>query len=168
MKTEQKICIHTSVFVSFLLRFHPSTLNKMRFWKRSSKREQDTFVTSAKTMVTFVLCCHKYCFKRLKFTSFFNLVTRFLFNLCFESGVEVLAGKHALSWRQRFWKAPFSCNYIIKTYGCVFKCLRTQKRFQMSPFPKTRASVFDRCSVVARWKRIVRIENDAFSNENVF
>ena len=50
MKTEQKICIHTSVFVSFSLRFHSSTL--MRFWKRSSKREQDTFVTSAQTMVT--------------------------------------------------------------------------------------------------------------------
>ena len=54
MKTEQKICIHTSVFVSFSLRFHPSTL--MRFWKWSSKRQQDTFVTSAQTMVTFVLC----------------------------------------------------------------------------------------------------------------
>ena len=33
----------------------------------------------------------------------------------------------------------------------------------MSSFPKTKASVFDPCSVVARWKRI---ENDAFSNEN--
>ena len=54
MKTEQKICIQTSVFASFSLRFHPSTL--MRFWKRSSKREQDIFVTSAKTMVTFVFC----------------------------------------------------------------------------------------------------------------
>ena len=160
MKTKQKICIHTSVFVSFSLRFHPSTL--MRFWKRSSKREQDAYVTSAQTMVTFVLCCRKYCFKRLTFTSFFfNLVTRFLFDSCFESGVGVLAGKNASSWRQRFWKAPFSCNHI-KTYRCVFKCLRIQKRFQMSPFPKTKASVFDRCSMVARWKRI---ENDAFSNE---
>ena len=61
-----------------------------------------------------------------------------------------------------YLKAPFSCNHI-KTYRGVFKCLRIQKRFQMSPFPKTKASVFDRCSVVARWKRI---ENDAFSNEN--
>ena len=33
----------------------------------------------------------------------------------------------------------------------------------MSPFPKTKASVFDRFSVVAR---LERIENDAFSNEN--
>ena len=35
----------------------------------------------------------------------------------------------------------------------------------MSPFPKTKASVFDRYSVVARLKRI---ENNAFSNELVW
>ena len=36
------------------------------------------------------------------------------------------------------------------TYRCVFKFLRIQKGFQISPFPKTKASVYDRCSVVAR------------------
>ena len=70
--------------------------------------------------------------------------------------------QQCIIWRQRFRKAPFSCDHI-KTYRCVFKCLRIQKRFQVSPFSKTEAPVFDRCSVVARWKRI---ENDAFSNEN--
>ena len=71
--------------------------------------------------------CRKYCFKRLKFTSFF------------------LFGN---SWRQRFWKASFSCNHI-KTYRCVFKCLRIQKRFQMSPFRKRRPPF----SIVAVWLR---------------
>ena len=47
-------------------------------------------------------------------------------------------------------KLRFRANMHIKTYRCVFKFLRTQKRFQMSPFPKTKSSVFDRCSVVAR------------------
>ena len=51
----------------------------------------------------------------------------------------------------------------VSGFRSVFKCLRIQERFQMSPFPKTKASIFDRCSVVARWKRI---ENDAFSDEN--
>ena len=51
----------------------------MRFCKRSGKREQDTFVTSAQTMVTFGLCCHKYCFKKLNFTSFFFIFGKLFF-----------------------------------------------------------------------------------------
>ena len=38
----------------------------------------------------------------------------------------------------------------VSGFRSVFKSLRIQKRFQMSPFPKMKASVFDRCNVVAR------------------
>ena len=93
--------------------------------------------------------------KRLKFARFF----------LFE------ADNNVSSWWQHIWKLRFRATTLkrieafsnVSGFRSVFKCLRIQKRFQMSPFPKTKASVFDRCSVVARWKRI---ENDAFSNEN--
>ena len=40
-----------------------------------------------------------------------------------------------------FGKLRFRATTHIKTYRCVFKCLRIRKRFQLSLFPKTKASV---------------------------
>ena len=77
--------------------------------------------------------CRKYCFKRLKFTRFFYLVTRFLFN-------STTMHHHDDSV---FEKLRFRATTLK-----LIDALSNVSGFRS--VPKAKASVFDRCSVVAR------------------
>ena len=84
-------------------------------------------------MVTFVLYCRKYCFKRLKFT-FFYLVTRADNNASSDDSVYEKLRIRATTLKR------IDAFSNVSGFRSVFKCLRFRKR--RPPF-----------SIVAVWSR---------------